>query len=391
MKNNCTRGFATPSFENKLSKFMPIVILMMLVGVGSALAQPAANPTPAPVVAAPTTAPVAGAPAEAPVPESTMWYQKLADQPWEQNENFWMPKAVNSAADDSDMMFYAVLGLSAFFFIAIAGAVIGMTIKYRHRPGHKAMPSPAHNDAMEITWTVIPTIICVFLFIYGWRGYLTLSVAPQRAVEIQAQAYQWQWEFTHANGVKDENLHVPVDTDVRMVMTSRDVLHSFYIPAFRVKQDLVPRRYTYTWFHATKPGVYRLNCTEYCGTSHSQMSKKVIVHEPGGYEKYLSEKNEFQNNLPPLELGKSLYVSKGCNACHSIDGSVKIGPSWKGTYGTTQKLLTGVDVVIDENYIRESILAPQAKARMGGQMPSFEGQLKEKELLGIIEYFKSLK
>jgi cytochrome c oxidase subunit II len=377
------------------------LLVLSLATVEVALAQQPAPAVPAaapaavtPAATPPVVAPAAAAPAApavAPKSEAEFEYYKEAQKPWETTSNYWMPKAVNKAADDSDMMFYAVLGLSFFFFFAIAGAVVYMTIKYRHRPGHKAEPSPAHNDAMEITWTVIPTIICVFLFIYGWRGYLKISIPPQKAVEIQVQAWQWQWEFTHANGVKDENLHVPVDTDVRLVMTSRDVLHSFYAPVLRVKQDLVPRRYTYTWFHATKPGVYRLYCTEYCGTDHSQMSKKVIVHTSGGYEKYLAEKYEFQNNLSPVELGKNLYTSKGCVACHSVDGSARIGPSWKGTFGTTQKLLNGADVVIDENYLRESILAPQAKARMAGNMSSFEGQLKEKEILGLIEYIKSLK
>lgn len=369
---------------------------------GSAVAPAAAAPAevapvavaPAPVpVAAPAApaAPVAAAPA-APAPPK-MWFDKLAEQPWETSSNFWMPKAVNAAANSSDVMFYAVLGLSFFFFFAIAAAVIGMVIKYRHRPGHKAMPSSAHSDAMEITWTVIPTIICVFLFIYGWRSYLTLNTAPTKAVEVQVQAWRWQWEFKHANGVTDENLHVPVNTDVRLVMTARDVLHSFFIPVMRVKQDLVPRRYTYVWFHATKPGVYRLYCTEYCGQGHSQMSKRVIVHEPGGYERYLADKAALQNSLSGPALGEQLYKAKGCVGCHSLDGVAGAGPSWKGIFGKEAEFTDGSKQLRDETYIRTSILAPgkQMVKPFGPSMPSFEGQLTEKEISGLIEFIKTLK
>ncbi len=353
-------------------------------------AAPAAAPATVPA-AAPAPAPAAAAPASPPPPE--MWYDKLAKQPWDTQSNFWMPRAVNAAADSSDTMFYAVLGMSFFFFFAIAAAVIGMVIKYRHRPGHKAMPSSSHNDAMEITWTVIPTIICVFLFVYGWRSYLKISTAPTKAVEVQVQAWQWQWEFKHANGVTDENLHVPVNTDVRLVMTARDVLHSFFIPVMRVKQDLVPRRYTYTWFHATKPGVYRLYCTEYCGQGHSSMSKVVVVHEPGGYERYLADKGALQNSLSGPELGKQLYSSKGCIGCHSLDGGAMAGPTWKGMFGHDVELTDGSKVMVDETYLRSSILAPAKQVVKGfaPSMPSFEGQLSEKEITGLIEYMKSLK
>lgn len=318
-----------------------------------------------------------------------------------------MPKAVNEPADDSDMMFYAVLGLSAFFFFGITIAVIYFVWKYRHRPGHKAQPSAAHNDVLEITWTVIPTIIVVFLFWYGWKSYIRVVTPPTKAVEIQVLAWRWNWQFTHANGVTDSDLHIPANTPVRLVMTSKDVLHSFYAPAMRVKQDIVPRRYTHAWLHATKPGTYRLNCAEYCGTAHAQMgcldtdSKTgaclrravVVVHAPGDYERYLADKASSLGNMPPLELGKMVYEKKGCNACHTTDGSPRVGPSFKGTFGTEISLSDGSKVTVDENYIRESLMSPQAKLRPGfpPSMPSFEGQLKEAEINGIIEYIKSLK
>ena len=308
------------------------------------------------------------------------------------NSNYWMPVNASTAAEGSDQMFYVCLGLSAFFFFAITGIVIYFVVKYRHRPGHKAEPSSSHNDTLEITWTVIPTIICVFLFLYGWRNYLVLTTPPQRAVEIQVLAQKWNWTFTQPNGYQDANLHVPVNTPVRLVMTAKDVLHSFYVPAFRIKQDVVPRRYTYAWFEATKPGTYRLDCAEYCGTDHSQMKRVVVVHKPGEYEKYLADADANSATKPPAELGAALYAQKGCNSCHTVDGSPRVGPSWKGQFGLTITLSDGSKQLVDENYIRRSILDPQAQARPGfpNSMPSFEGQLKEKEIAGLIAYYKSL-
>jgi cytochrome c oxidase subunit II len=329
------------------------------------------------------------------------WYDILVNKDVEDlvGGNFWMPKAVNLTADDSDLMYYATLGLSLFFFVGIAGAIVYFVIKYRHRPGHKAEESAAHNDALEITWTVIPTIICVFLFYYGWTTYIRVVTPPTKAVEINLLAWRWNWQFTHSNGVQDSDLHVPVNTPVRLVMTSKDVLHAFYAPVMRVKQDIIPRRYTYAWFYPTKPGTYRLTCAEYCGTNHSIMGiteagrrAVVVVHEPGAYERYLADKASLSIRLPPAELGKMLYEKKGCNACHTLDGSQRVGPTFLKAFGTSVPLTDGSQVPMDENYIRESLMHPQAKARPGfpPSMPSFEGQLKELEIEGLIAFIKSL-
>ncbi len=341
------------------------------------------------------------------------WYDIMAERPVEEAGTFWMPNAVNAEADDSDMMFYSVLALSAFFFVAITAAVIYLVVKYRHRPGHKPQPSPAHNDALEITWTIIPTIICVFLFYFGWHSYIRVVTPPTKAIEIQVQAKRWAWNFVHQNGASDSDLHLPPNTPVRFVMTSQDVLHSFYIPVMRIKQDLVPRRYTYAWLYATKPGTYRLNCAEYCGTNHSQMGiitdpilpalpngrrAVVVVHNSlEEYERYLNEKAVFKGT--PEEYGRQLFEKKGCNACHTIDGSAKIGPSWKipGDWNKDINVLdskgNAITVKDDENYIRESILFSLAKSRPGypASMPIFDGQLKENEVQGLIAYIKSLR
>lgn len=189
------------------------------------------------------------------------------------------------------------------------------------------------------------------------------------------------------------------NTPVRLVMTSKDVLHAFYAPVMRVKQDIIPRRYTYAWFLATKPGTYRLTCAEYCGTDHSQMGidaegrrAVVVVHEPGKYEQYLADEYARTNDLPPAQLGQKTF-EKQCTSCHTADGSPKIGPTFKGSFGTMVPLSDGSRVKMDETYIRESILNPSAKTHQGfpaGTMSSFEGQLKEREIEGLIAFIKSL-
>jgi cytochrome c oxidase subunit 2 len=238
---------------------------------------------------------------------------------------------------------------------------------------------------------VIPTIIVVFLFYYGWRGYINMATPPVKAVEIQVVAQKWSWSFIHPNGTSDSNLHVPANTPVRLVMTSRDVLHSFFVPSLRTKQDVVPRRYTYVWFDATKPGTYRLYCTEFCGRDHSQMKVKVVIHKPGDYERYLAEKAEADQTRLPLEIGAELYEKKNCVGCHTLDGSPRVGPSFKGIFGTEITLASGAKQTVDENYIRESLMSPLAKARPGypPSMPSFEGQLKDRQILGLIEFIKA--
>jgi len=361
---------------------------------GSTVPAPSAGPGSIPP---PGAAPAAGAAPPVVTPGQAApvkaWYDVLAEQPHDTGGNFWLPVLANEAGAGVDWLYIGVLGMSFFFFFAIAGVTIYFVVRYRHRPGHKAEPSAAHNDTLEITWTVIPTLIVVFLFFFGWREYIEMVTPPQRAVEIQVTARKWEWQFTHANGVTDSNLHVPANTAVRLVMTSADVLHSFYSPAFRTKQDIVPRRYTFAWFKPTRTGVFRLYCAEYCGTDHSMMKRAVVVHSPGDYERYLADAQAAMINLPPIQLGERGYTKKGCVACHTTDGTPRVGPSFKGIFGSTITLKDGSTITVDENYIRESILSPQSKARPGypPSMPSFEGQLKEKELMGLIEFIKSKK
>lgn len=314
---------------------------------------------------------------------------------YEHTGTYWMPEQASSMAHDVDWLYYAVLALNVVCFVAITIIVVYFCWKYRARPGHKAEPSASHNDALEITWTIIPSIIVVIIFVIGWKGYINMATPPKKALEIKVVGQKWDWFFKYktAGGQEytDSELHVPINQPVRLLMTSTDVLHSFFVPAFRVKQDVVPARYTHLWFKAIKPGTYRMYCAEYCGQGHSQMKTKAVVHPPGGYEKWLEEKELELMNMPPEQLGEKTY--KLCAQCHSIDGSKGNGPSFKGLFGKTETLADGSTAVVDENYIRESIEDPNAKIVSGYQpiMPTFKGQLRQQQIDGLIAYIKTLK
>ena len=305
---------------------------------------------------------------------------------------FWMPPANSVNVPDVDVLFYAILAISIFCFAGITIAVVYFAWKYRHRAGHRAEESSSHNDPLEITWTIIPSIVCVIIFLFGWKGFVDLNTPPKHALEITVVAEKWKWSYKYPNGWVDENLHVPVGEPVRLVMRSKDVLHSFWVPSFRVKQDVIPNRYTKIWFEATTPGVYRQYCAEYCGDRHSFMKSLVVVHPPGGYKRYMEEAEAALLDMPPVELGEYLYAARGCNQCHSVDGTAKTGPTWKGIFGETHQTSAG-PVKVDENYIRESILDPSAKVRSGfnAVMPTFKGQLKDEQIDGLITYIKCLK
>ncbi len=308
----------------------------------------------------------------------------------------WMPKQSSVMARDVDMLFYGILGLCLFFFVAITAAVVILVIKYRDRPGHEPEPSAAHNDILEITWTVIPSIIVVIIFVLGWKGYINLATPPRDALEIKVQGQKWVWSFGHTteggDAVQDSVFHVPVNRQVRLIMQSSDVLHSFFVPAFRIKQDVVPGRYTKLWFSATIPGTYRMYCAEYCGRDHSLMKSKVIVHPPGGYERYLAAEAEKQNNLPPAELGAKVYKAR-CIGCHTTDGTRHTGPTFRGLMGKTEPLEGGRTALVDRNYILKSIVDPRADIVLGypPSMPTFKGQLSQRQLDGLVEFIKTLK
>lgn len=306
---------------------------------------------------------------------------------------FWLPKSASTTAHDVDWLFNWITGIAIFFFALITVLTVYFVIKYRRRPGNEeAQPSSDHNQPLEITWTVIPMIIVVWIFWQGFTGFLHLAVPPENAYEVLVTGQKWKWLFTYPNGTVDENLHVPVDTPVRLVLASEDVIHSFFVPEFRIKRDAVPGRYTKLWFQATEPGSYQVFCAEYCGTSHSNMLAQVVVHRPGEFEKWLEDASNFLDKMPPAEGGAKLFAQRGCKQCHSVDGKAGIGPTLKGIWAHEAVLRGGGSVLVDENYIRESIVEPQAKVVAGFEpvMPTFKGRLKDKEITAIIEYIKTL-
>lgn len=306
--------------------------------------------------------------------------------------DFWMPVRASSTAEDVDRVFDFIYWISIFFFALIVVLMVLFVVRYRRREGRRAEDSPSHNMWLETTWTAIPLILVIVIFWLGFRGFLRMRVAPENAYEIQVTGYKWNWEFTYPNGYVDAALHVPVDTPVLLTMSSRDVIHSFYIPAFRVKRDVVPGRFSKVWFNATKAGEFNIFCAEYCGTSHSDMLARVVVHEPGGFESWLEDASNFLDRVTPAEGGQMLYQQRGCATCHSVDGRALVGPTFLGLFGREELMKDGDTVVADENYIRESIVAPQARVVNGYDpvMPTYQGRLSDREISAIIAYIKTL-
>ena len=302
------------------------------------------------------------------------------------------PEPTSTTASEVDSLFYFILVVSGVFFAIIVVAMLLFVLRYREKPDETIEPSPDHNNTLEVVWTVIPTLIVGVIFYWGFVSFLDMRLPPDESYEIQVTGKKWIWNFSYPNGHVDNNLHVPVDRPVKLVMSSDDVIHSLYIPAFRLKMDVIPGRYTTTWFESNTPGDYTLFCAEYCGTQHSNMLAKVVVHPSGEFEPWLENAGNFMEKMTPVEAGEILYTRRGCAQCHSIDDSAKTGPTFLDVYGTEQAMVDGSTITVDENYIRESILEPQAKVRAGYKpvMPTYQGQLKDEEISALIAYIKSL-
>ena len=310
----------------------------------------------------------------------------------------WIPEAASNLASKVDGVLLVITLISIFFFVLISAVLVYFAVKYRRKRDDEETPYITGNEPLEIIWTVIPSILLILLFVYGYVVYKEMRTPPKDSVDITVIGKQWLWTFEYYNGKKTLNeLYVKQNIPVRMIMRADDVLHSFFVPGFRVKQDILPGRYTQLWFTPTKVGTFDLFCAEYCGTGHSAMLGKVIVLSPEAYdiwEKGIQvDEGGAVSSLPPAELGEKIYKEKGCNACHSIDGSIVIGPSFKGLYGKTGELEDGSTYTADENYIMRSILEPQEELVKGFQpvMPSFKGILSDDEITAVIAYIKTLK
>jgi cytochrome c oxidase subunit 2 len=316
------------------------------------------------------------------------------------------PESASTFSGDVDRLFFVLVLLSFVFAVPVAGLIVYFAIKYRR--GSKADRSGAIHTShtLEALWIAVPLVLA--LGIFGWSSglYVRMYERPPNGIDIYGVGKQWMWQFEHPSGQREINeLHVPVNTTVRLTLIAQDVIHSFYVPAFRVKRDVVPGLYTTAWFEATKTGRFHLFCAEYCGTRHSGMIGEIVVMEPRQYEDWLTQRpldpvnaipeaSGAQPSQGPLRMesaGETLFRNFGCATCHVPAGQGQ-GPSLVGLLGSQVQLASGATVLADEQYIRRSIIDPNAQIVAGYPpiMPTFAGQISEEELLRLVEYIRSL-
>ncbi len=306
-------------------------------------------------------------------------------------ETLWLPEQASTVAPAMDSAWALVYWISVFFFVLVVTIQVIFMWKYRRRPGWTEQKTAHHNYALELAWSIIPSLLIIIMFVKGFLGYIDMRTPPADTLDINVVASKWQWAFQYPQGITHGELHVPVDTNIKLIMSSNDVIHSFFVDAFRVKQDIVPGRYNYTWFTATKAGEYHLQCAEYCGRNHSDMRTKVVVHDGDGMDRWIEEEIKKILSMPPIELGALLYEQRACNQCHALDDTTKVGPGFAQTYGITHELVGGDTIEGDENYIRESIENPLAHVRAGfpPTMPTYKGLLREEEIRGLVAFIKA--
>ena len=308
----------------------------------------------------------------------------------------WLPEQASTVAPEVDMLTLFIVAVTVLITVLVGVLTIGFAVAFR-RKSESYIPAPWFGSVpLEVGWTLIPVIICLVMFTWGVKVYSNIVIPPADAMELYAVGRQWMWKIQHPEGQREINaLHAPIGRPVKVTLTSEDVIHCFSIPAFRIKQDVVPGRYSSLWFQATKPGTYQLFCSEYCGTEHSRMIGKVIVMEEADYQKWLSEGAESGQALQ----GRKLYTKLQCVTCHTGNAEAK-APNLEGIYRKHipishidgVKTKEGTKVFADDSYIRESILYPNAKVAAGWEsiMPTYQGLVTEEELLQVIAYIKSL-
>jgi cytochrome c oxidase subunit 2 len=299
------------------------------------------------------------------------------------------PPAASSIAGQIDQLYYLLTVITLFFTILIFSIIFYFMVKYRRRSKDEK-PANVHAPlVLELAWTIIPSLICVVIFVWSSSLYIRAYHPPANASEVFVIGKQWMWHLQHAEGPREINeLHVPVGVPVKLTMTSQDVIHGFYVPAFRVKKDVLPGRYTSMWFEATEPGTYHLFCTEFCGTDHTEMIGWVYVMKPKDYAAWLASGERSESMA---QQGERIFNHYTCNYCHMPDGSGR-GPSLVGIFGKPEKLASGEMPVVDEDLIRHALLEPNSVQVAGYApiMPTFKGQFTEEQILQLIAYVKSL-
>ncbi len=301
------------------------------------------------------------------------------------------PDEASTIAGGVDAVYFLLVGLSVFFTLLILFLILFFAIRYRRGSQANRAGLVFESRKLEFVMLFVPFILAMTVFVVQAQAYFNLYRPPVDALDIYIVGKQWMWKVQHPEGQAEINqLHVPVNRPVRLIMTSQDVIHSFYIPAFRIKQDVLPGRYTSIWFEATKPGTYHLFCAEFCGTDHAQMGGSVIVMPEAEYQAWLA--SSVTSGVSMVESGQPLFQQYGCATCHRTDNQ-GIGPSLVGVFGKQVQLDNGQTVTADEEYLRESIVNPHAKTVAGypAIMPTFQGQISDEGIQQIIAYIKSLK
>jgi len=302
-----------------------------------------------------------------------------------------MPEQASTWASRVDWINNIITVISVFCIVAITAVMIYFAWKYRRKSDDQVTSYVTHNATIETVWTVIPTIIVMFTFYYGYIVYHEMRNPPANAMEVNVVGYKWGWRFFYENGKRvEKDLVVPVGEPVKLVMTSDDVIHSFFLPSMRVKEDVYNGNYSYLWFNPNKEGDYHIFCTEYCGTGHSQMTGTLKVVSKEAFSDFINDRGAVE--LSPKEVGAKIYGNV-CSTCHSLDGSNKVGPTFKGLYEKgSRELADGSTVTVDENYLRESIVYPNAKVAKGYApvMPA-QKDLTDEEMAGLIAFIKDQK
>ena len=301
-----------------------------------------------------------------------------------------VPESASTLSGEVDALYFYISGVTVFFTLLISAVVLFFVIRYRRRNPFE-IPRPIEGSMkLETLWSVIPLLIAMSIFVWGAKRYFAEYRPPQNALEVYVVGKQWMWKFQHATGQREINeLHIPVGRKIKLIMTTEDVIHDVFVPAFRIKADVVPGKYTSEWFEATKPGRYHFFCAEYCGMNHSGMGGWVTVMEPTDFDNWLSGNI---NSESPATVGRQIYESLGCVTCHGANAEGGRGPALLVVFGSKVVLNNSQNVTADEAYVRESVLNPQAKivSGFGPIMPSFQGQVNEEQLLQLVAYVKSL-
>ncbi|MEM0961481.1 MAG: cytochrome c oxidase subunit II [Bacteroidota bacterium] len=309
---------------------------------------------------------------------------------WTEGGSLWLPPQESTTAHEVDSLFYFILYTSLILTLIVTAAMVYFVWKYRRKNNADRPVDVIESKWLELSWVTIPTVLVLVVFFWGFRSYVSTSIPPSDAITINVKAHKWAWTFEYGNGMQGfSEVWVPVGQPIRLEMTSRDVLHSFYVPEFRIKHDVIPNRFSYVWFEAPEEGTYQVLCTEYCGTAHSNMGAKIHVVSRTEYYQILQNGPPGQGPLPPAELGEMLYTQRNCNTCHSIDGSAGVGPSWLGLWEAPRP--GSPQGVANEEYIAAAILYPQeyyAPGYEGVNMPGYEGQLDEEQVAGLAAYIR---